>query len=162
MAHVDTSQRIERTALEAFETARDGLCELTVLMPNIASIEPLDRREDEGRILRLDRWRAQADGWLRRIVPDGLASWVVRSAWDPEQLRIDWKLIDVDAPIDIACTGGIVLRELHPGAMVAIEGHLHVLRTPLLVRRQWVEPRLMRMVEHNLVSFFAGVNRDAA
>lgn len=162
MAHVDTSRLIDRSALDAFEKARDGLADLTPMMPNISAIEAIDRRVEGATTVRIDRWRAQADGWLRRLIPDGLASWVVQSNWDPERLRIDWELLEVDAPLDVACTGHITIVDRHPGAVVYIVGSLHVLRAPRLVRRQWVEPRLMAVVERNLVGFFSGVNRSAA
>jgi hypothetical protein len=126
-----------------FLAMRDNLPELVQFMPNIHSIEILNRETTiSGDISMLNKWNSATEipKVVRSFIPQDKTYWLDSAVWSTEQKAADWSLEMGFMPERVTCTGTTSFHMLGPQstemrAQGTLELNLKGLVPRLLLRR---------------------------
>jgi hypothetical protein len=126
---IEDSAKLSHPAPLVFATLRDKTPELAAIMPNVASVQELERREEPGRIHLYNRWQgsnSDVPKILRPFVKKDLLAWLDRATWEQASLSCSWQ---IDATMEglYTCAGTTTLHAEGDGACeFRISGELRV------------------------------------
>jgi hypothetical protein len=158
--------RIPFTRELAFTTIRDRLQALVPHMPNVKSIETLERRDDGAKTHFVNRWTANTEipAAARSYVKAEMLQWIDRATWDAEAGTCDWKIETVALPGVVECSGRNTYRTVGNETELVIRGslvlHLDKANIPRLVAmavRPIIEGIVVGSLKPNLTSIGGGV-----
>ena len=78
-----------------YEVQRDKMADLVNYLPNIASIDVLEREDVDGGVRILNLWRAaetEVPKMVRRFVKPDMLKWHDHAVWHDAQCKCDWRL----------------------------------------------------------------------
>ena len=171
MLRIDAKEHLSHPAERVFATLRDKTPELVVHLPNIESVEVLNRRDEPPRTHLINRWQAKNDdvpSILRPFVKKELLSWIDRAAWDAEKLSCDWEIEAVAGRDCFSCQGSTQIAPDGEGrALFTLHGELrvdpdHVPGVPRFLARRIQEPLehfIAAAMRPNLASIAIAVQR---
>jgi hypothetical protein len=120
--------RIAHPLDRVFQAYRDELAQLTPFIPNVRSIEVLERKEEAGRVHLLNRWRAHAQvpGPLKSIVTEDKLGWLDRAVWDDARKQCGWSLEITALKDAVTCQGETFFHAEGTQTRMVIRGELQV------------------------------------
>jgi hypothetical protein len=92
---IEAQTHVSHPAKLVLVTLRDKTPELAAIMPNVESVEELERREEPPRVHLYNRWQGSnrdVPAILRPFVSKELLAWHDRASWDEEKLCCSWQL----------------------------------------------------------------------
>jgi hypothetical protein len=102
------TEKLSHPGRLVFETLRDRTPALVEIMPNIESVEVLDREEEPPVVRLYNRWQgAMSDvpSVVRPFVSKDLVAWFDRAAWNLDDLACTWQIEAVVGREAFSCAG---------------------------------------------------------
>jgi hypothetical protein len=128
MADFAVETRIAHPLKDVFAAYRDELPKLASFIPDVKSVEVLERREEPGVVHFVNRWRASTEvpSALKSFITEDKMSWLDRARWDEPKHQCSWNL-DIVAFKDAAqCRGETRFFDEGSHTRVTINGTLTV------------------------------------
>lgn len=111
-----------------FATYRDGLVDLAPFLPNIRSIEQIQRTEKPGEVHVVNEWKGGGDipAVARSVISESMLRWTDHATWVEADFHVDWRT-DIHAfPGAVRCEGKNRYVEIPGGTRLEIRGHFTV------------------------------------
>jgi len=122
--------RVKYPQTRVYEALRDDLTKLVPFLPNVATIEQLERKDTGGTVTILNKWRAEAGSApaaARPFLKPEMLEWLDHAAWNNDALLVDWWLEAPSFKKLYACKGtNKVVADGEGTCRVVIRGTLTV------------------------------------
>ena len=112
---------IGHPAQRVFETLRDKQAELVAFLPNVESVQQLERAEDPPVVRLHTKWQGNSDevaAAIRPFINREMMSWFDEASWNGETLVCEWRLRGAKASELFSCTGTTRIVEGQDGGCV--------------------------------------------
>lgn len=120
-----------------FHAYRDRIQEAVPFLPNVRSIEVVERHEEGTRTKLLNRWSAQHEvpALARKYIGEDGLSWNDRAEWDQAIWTCRWTIETLAMPGVMRCEGQTVFVETPEGTEIQLDGDLQLQLEKLKVPR---------------------------
>jgi len=126
---IEGIEHLTHPAPLVFETLRDKQHEMVSIMPNIESVDVLDRKEEPPVVHLYNKWQGSSEDVpkiLRPFVKKDLIAWNDRAAWNQEDLSCAWEIEAIVGRDFFSCKGNTTIREDGDGSIFTLQGELTV------------------------------------
>ena len=117
---MDVDSRIPFPREAVYRTYRDAMVSLVPYLPNVKSIEVVERKDEGGKISLKNRWWAKTEipKAAQGIVKPDMLSWFDYATWDEATFSNVWKLEVTAMPGVVECSGANKFIEDGPNACI--------------------------------------------
>lgn len=154
---------------QVWEAMRDHMPDLADHLPNVKSIEVLERDEPgDGLVKLLNKWTAadtEIPAVARPFVDPSKTSWLDRAEWTDADFTTRWSLEMQFMPDRVTCDGTTTYHEVGDGTEMRIQGELTLELKGLVPRLMVgkvtpkVESFVIKMVEPNFQQTAEGLRK---
>ncbi|MEW5847225.1 MAG: SRPBCC family protein [Myxococcota bacterium] len=128
MTAFQVETRIPHPLSDVYTAYRDQLPELGKYIPNVKSIEVVERKEEGNTVKLLNRWRAKAEvpGPLKSMITEDKLSWMDHATWNDERKHCAWSLEITAFKDAVTCRGETRFYDEGAHTRMVIAGDLQV------------------------------------
>jgi hypothetical protein len=166
------SDPVQLSAEDTFKLLRDEMPALVPFMPDTDSIEVVERRESEGEVHLINRWRASnkaAPAALQKIITPEMLSWRDHATWRTATLAGTWRLEAMGGDF-YSCTGvtSVAPRGAQATLSISIDLEVYPERLPGVpsfvakALRSQIEKFLGDLLSQNMRQLAQSINQYAA
>lgn len=112
MIEIEVTETIEQPAERVLHALRDRIAELAGYMPNIETMEIIEREERPPVVYMHNRWRGRKDSFpaiARPFLTRNLVSWFDHAEWDESTMSCSWRIEPIKAKTIFSCSGSTAL-----------------------------------------------------
>jgi len=104
---IEADSVLHHPRARVFEAYRDDIREVVDFMPNVRTIEVIDRQEEGAKVRLHNIWRGgiQLPEKLSSALSIGFFSWDDRAAWDESTWSCDWTIVPLAFEGAVTCDG---------------------------------------------------------
>lgn len=151
---ISTDTRIPYVRPLVYGTYRDKLTNLLPYMPNVTSIMPKSRREENGLIYTVNEWHGGGEIPMaaRAIISQDMLSWLEYNTWNESEYSLEWRIETKAFTEAVDCRGKNYFRENNGMTVVESRGKLVIDPQKIHGAPSFLAGQIARIVEEFLGS----------